>query len=248
MSPSAPARFLIGSRSAILELASWRWTLLLGLVLVATAGVARHYDDHSGLSGIAWLLGPIIISAFSSLIVFFAAEAALGFSAAHGKSLARGYLAFLGLFWMTAPCAWIYAIPVEHWNDPLGAAKWNVTFLGFVAAWRVAIMARACQVISGQSGWRSLCAVLCPAGLEFFVVSFFLNIDRSLVVSMGGVREVTELDKFLLAVHSNGMMAGLILALAAGIGIGIFRRTETAPQSDSTKRNNAARSGAESDL
>jgi len=246
MSASAPFRYLVGSESAIRELAAWRGTLRLGFVLVATAGVARHYDDNLGLVGFWWLIGPVIASVVSSLIVFGVVALTLKPPRAAGGERPPSYEVFLGLFWMTAPCAWIYAIPVEHWNDDLGAAKWNVAFLVFVAGWRVLIIARACQVLTGRSWWLSLWAVLCPAGLEFAAVSWLLGTGRSVATSMGGIRDLDPKDEFLINVHSTGTTVGVALGIVALIGLNTIR--SLADQSDSVNRINAARSSEESDL
>ena len=37
----------------------------------------------------------------------------------HEPSFFRCYAAFLGLFWLTAPLAWLYAIPYERFLPPL---------------------------------------------------------------------------------------------------------------------------------
>ena len=221
-------RYLFGSSAAIQQLATWRWTLLLGVVLVATAGVARHYDDNAGLVGAWWLVGPLIASLISSMVIYGVVVLTLKPPYEPRVDRPPSYPSFLGLFWMTAPCAWLYAIPVEHWNDTLGAAKWNVTFLVLVSAWRVLIIARACQVLTGQSWWRSLWAVLCPAGIEFAIVSWFLGLGQSIAVSMGGIRDLDPKEEFMRAVHSTGTTAGIVLGVVALIGLlSTDRRSES---------------------
>ena len=44
MNPASIPAYLIGRRSAILEIAGNRWSLLIGFLLVVSGGLARNYD------------------------------------------------------------------------------------------------------------------------------------------------------------------------------------------------------------
>ncbi|HQU43390.1 MAG TPA: hypothetical protein PK867_11305 [Pirellulales bacterium] len=59
----------------------------------------------------------------------------------------RTYLRFLGLYWMTAPLAWLYAVPVENFMTPLQATVTNLALLGLVSVWRVWLMTRVVQCL-----------------------------------------------------------------------------------------------------
>lgn len=231
----APIAFLFGSQDAARKLARWRWTLLLGLILVASAGIARRYDVEGGLSGGWWFLGPLLVSLFSaSLIYCLSVLPLLKFDKRIDARPGRSFLIFLGLFWLTAPCAWLYALPVEKWTDtPLVAAQINVALLAVVASWRVWIIARACQAVTGQGSLRCLLAVLWPAALELALVSYaasFLN--HSLAASMGGVREVPPEDVFMLAVYDLSTVGGLLTGVTAGVALKLMRKAEEPPSKD----------------
>ena len=97
-------RFLSGSESAMAALAVHPWSLRVGLAFVLLAGVAREYDGED-LLGEPWhLLVPLVASLVSCTLLFLL----LNFGAWR-KGVARedrpGYLAFLRLFWLTAPLA-----------------------------------------------------------------------------------------------------------------------------------------------
>ncbi|WP_341406723.1 hypothetical protein [Luteolibacter soli] len=93
---------------------------------------------------------------------------------------------FLTFAWMTAPCAWLYGIPVESMTDLVTATKWNIAFLAIVSLWRVALMTRTVAVLTGVRHLRAFVLILAPAAFESMVGSTWKGM--SLVQIMGGVR------------------------------------------------------------
>ena len=67
---------------------------------------------------------------------------------------------FLGLFWMTAPLAWAYAVPYERLLSPWQATAFNLATLALVALWRVVLMVRVVKVVLNYSWAASICAVM----------------------------------------------------------------------------------------
>ena len=184
MSPADLFRYLAGDRASIERIAASRWAWLVGAILVVTAGIARNYDHLYFLREVEWFAGPFAASVFSTVFIFIWANVVLRFGR-HGSRW-KQLLTFLTLFWLTSPCAWLYAIPVESWTDLLTATKWNVAFLAVVSIWRVGLITRALSVLTGVYWLRCLAAVLAPAALEMMVGSYFKSL--SLVGIMGGVR------------------------------------------------------------
>lgn len=184
MSPADLFRYLAGNRASIERIAASRWAWLIGAILVLTAGIARNYDHLYLLKEVEWFTGPFGASLFSTVFIYWWINAVVRQNR-HGNR-AKQQLTFLTLFWLTSPCAWLYAIPVESWTDLLTATKWNVTFLAVVSIWRVALITRAVSVLTGVYWLRCLGAVLAPAALEMMVGSYFKSL--SLVGIMGGVR------------------------------------------------------------
>lgn len=147
---STPWMFLLGSRRAVLDAAAgWRAALLVGALLVLSAGLARNYDGEDLRSEPWWLLGPFAASVLTSLALFGLYK----FLAwTKGTTLpTRLYVPFLGLYWLTAPLAWLYGVPYEKFLSPVGAVWANAATLAVVAAWRVLLMARVAQVLLGSS-------------------------------------------------------------------------------------------------
>lgn len=180
--PTDPLLFLIGNKAAIQRLAGTSWTILIGAILIITAGIARNYDHLYILGEGEWLYGPFVASLATSLIIFVISF--MPFLLRPGSK--HPYLTFLSLYWMTAPCAWLYAIPVESHTDILTATKWNVTFLAIVSIWRVTLMIRSIQVLTGESLLKSTCRILFPASVIMMIASAVKG--TNIVGIMGGVR------------------------------------------------------------
>jgi len=79
---------------------------------------------------------------------------------AAGPSFFAGYRCFLGLFWMTAPLAWLYAIPYERFLPAGQATAANLWTLGLVAAWRVVLISRVFSVLLGHRLVGAFCIVM----------------------------------------------------------------------------------------
>ena len=177
-----PFLFLIGDKAAIKRIAGNYWSLLVGLILVISAGVARNYDHIYFKESWEWVFGPIIASLVSCVIVYVFGMPRVWL---HSDSKLP-FLSFLTVYWMTAPCAWIYGIPVESVTDIITATKWNIAFLSIVSFWRVALMIRCLMVLTEMKFTWGLLSILLPASFVSCVASFFKGI--SLVGIMGGVR------------------------------------------------------------
>ncbi|MEM9238080.1 MAG: hypothetical protein AAGB14_15010 [Verrucomicrobiota bacterium] len=184
MKPADILRFLFGHRGAIERIATSRSSLGIGLLLVLTAGIARNYDHLDLRREFEWFLGPILVSLFSAFFIFFFVRRRLSLS----KEVPpyRQFGPFLALFWMTAPIAWLYGIPVESFTDIITATKYNIALLGIVSLWRVLLMAHAVAHLTGSPRWACLITILCPASFEMWIGS--LHKGMSLVSIMGGVR------------------------------------------------------------
>lgn len=145
-------RYSVGSRRAILEIASCPSALWLGVLLVLSAGLAREYDGADLLHEPWHLLIPLAASLVTSFGLF-----CIVFAAARNRGIRDGsfgnlYRSFLSLFWMTAPLAWLYAIPVERFLSPGDAVVANLWLLALVSLWRVALITRVITVLFGATG------------------------------------------------------------------------------------------------
>jgi hypothetical protein len=95
-----------------------------------------------------------------------------------------GYRSFLGLFWMTAPLAWLYAVPYERFLTPGQATSENLATLGVVAAWRVFLMMRVVGVLTGY-GLGAIFLVMAFA--DGLVLTALIFLPFPVFAIMGGV-------------------------------------------------------------
>jgi hypothetical protein len=209
MRPTNGLWYLFGQRRAILELATWRQGIWAGLILVVLTGVARNYDQEFILENpLKWLLGSLLFSIVSGswlYVVLYGwfARREMKYAEAGKPDFWSGWRLFMGLFWLTAPVAWLFAIPVERFFDSLTAAKLNLALLAVVSLWRVLLMARVMQVVTAVSFWLALVWVLLASAVEVCVVFFFGGgFAKAIMSAMGGLRNSPEEDLLFSAMST----------------------------------------------
>jgi hypothetical protein len=199
--------YLFGHAGSIRRVASSPMAVPVGILLVFSAAVARNYDQVWFGESAWWLFGPLLFSFFSGawlLLWVCRAWAPKPFAARDAEGAwPDGFggiaISFFGLFWMTAPIAWLYAIPVERWYEPVEAARWNVRLLLIVALWRVLLMTRVVSVIGEVHFLRALPRVLVPAAIATFAVGFFAGLGKRMMAGMAGLRNSPAEDVLLEA-------------------------------------------------
>jgi hypothetical protein len=198
--------YLIGNRQAILDLAADPRCLWVGLLLVFSAGLAREYDGQDLLREPWHLLIPVGASLVASFLLFLVACGRLFFRKEGRPPFFTAYRTFLTLFWMTAPLAWLYAIPYERFLSAGYATRANLWTLALVAAWRVALMVRVVSVITGRSVVPALMLVMTFADAAALAAVYM--IPKPIVPIMGGVR---------LTDSENAVVGGTLLVACLGI-------------------------------
>ncbi|HUG90323.1 MAG TPA: hypothetical protein VML55_05800 [Planctomycetaceae bacterium] len=202
--------YLVGDRQAILDLASSRSALWLGAMLVLSAGVAREYDGESLVHEPWHLLIPFGASLVSSFVLFCLIMACLGMrrlQAVREVRFGSAYRSFLTLYWMTAPLAWVYAIPVERMLSPAAATSANLWFLALVSAWRVLLMIRGVSVLFRTGGLAATMIVMLFADAVVLVLLF--STPLPVISFMGGVR-LSESEQVLQATKLLVGLAGFL--------------------------------------
>jgi len=117
--------------------------------------------------------------------------------------------AFMGVFRMTAPIAWLYSIPVDRFLDSVAAARANVVLLVVVSIWRVLLMARVFQVLHGARLIMALAWVLIPVTVEVLALSVFGGgLSKRIMAGMMGMRNSPE-EEILLGSISTASGAAL---------------------------------------
>jgi len=234
--------YLFGHAGAIRRIASSPISVPVGILFVFSAGVARNYDQTWFGDSLWWLFGPLVFSLFSGAWLYlFVAPLWNGRKAEDQSSTQEEYwrrpvwkaipfpawrhlIPFYGLFWMTAPIAWLYAIPVERWFDPVTAARWNVGFLTVVSVWRILLMSRVVAVTADILFVRALGRVLLPATIEVMVLGFFTSLGPRLMAGMAGLRNSPAEDVLLNALSMSVTLAFFASIAALLIGF-LYRKT-----------------------
>jgi hypothetical protein len=193
-------------RQAILEIASDRRALLIGFLFVLSAGFAREYDGEDLLHEPWHLLIPIAASLAASFVLFLLSFGIVKNKSNAAPAFAVAYRSFLGLFWMTAPLAWLYAIPYERFMGPAEAARVNLWTLAVVAAWRVALMARVISVLMNYTLTAALFLVLAFGDALLIVVLLVMPVP--LLDFMAGAR-FTPQESLLYETGQSLLLLGI---------------------------------------
>ena len=160
-----------------------------------SAGFAREYDGEYLLAEPWHLLIPVAASligcASMTLLVWWLARR----RDVHDVSYGTIFRSFLNLYWMTAPLAWLYAIPFERFLSPADATTANLTLLGIVAVWRVTLMVRSVQVLLDTRWFAALVPVMLFSDVLAMIALYLMPAPLFLI--MGGVR-LSESEDILL--------------------------------------------------
>jgi hypothetical protein len=149
VTPLTLAKFLLGNRDAIVRIAHCRQALWIGLIFVLSAGLAREYDG-ADLVHEPWMaIAPIGASLVTSFLLYSLVRLVVPWPKPPAAPMPfwAWYRKFLGLYWATAPLAWLYAIPVERFMTPGNATRANFLFLAIVSVWRVCVITRVVSVL-----------------------------------------------------------------------------------------------------
>jgi uncharacterized membrane protein YhaH (DUF805 family) len=184
-------RFLLGNRQAIRAVATDPRALWIGLLFVLSAALAREYDGADLQQEPEQLLLPYAASVAGSFLLFFLIRGIASPETSPLPALARSYWPWLRCFWMTAPLAWLYAIPFERFLTPLDATRANLGILAVVAVWRVLLIARATAVITGYRASDAFYLVMAMATGVAAMLFLFAMLSE-VPAAMAGIRHHTQ--------------------------------------------------------
>jgi hypothetical protein len=198
-------RYLIGSRDAILTITADRRYLGVGFLFVLSAALAREYDGKDLLHEPWHLLIPVVASLVASLLLSLLVSRTFPHQTG-SPSFWDFYISMLSLFWMTAPLAWVYAIPFERFMEPVNSMWANLLALAVVSLWRVLLMTRVIQVLIGCGWLTAFVVVMFFAILVAIVATIVIPTPGPIFLLMGGVRTTPEME------HSRDLK-GILLSL-----------------------------------
>ena len=180
------ARYLLFVATAE-EMAALSWRSWLGPALVATwlAGVGRYWDHPS--ASLPQMLG------VGSVVYVFVLGALLWALVLPLRPQRWEYLQVVTFIALTAPPAWLYAIPVERWMSMADAISTNAWFLATVAGWRMGLLVTVLRR-HARLGWpATIVGSLLPMTL-IVVALTALNLEKAVFEIMGGFRQPTPYD------------------------------------------------------
>lgn len=186
---------LVGHRTSILRAIDSERGLLFMLAMVGIASICREYDGASFFHQPGELIKPLITSVILASVLFVVVILARSLANCRGEQLSSAYRRFLMGYWITAPLAWLYAVPVETFMDSITAVYLNLTLLSVVAVWRVALFTRIASVITGLPAWIVLCWIGPVCCLVACVAMGLIRLD--IVGVMGGIR-LSESEQILV--------------------------------------------------
>ncbi len=208
MTPLTYIRFLLGSRKAIETIASTKNVLWLGLLFVLSAGFAREYDGEDLLHEPWHLVLPLVASLATSFLLYVLVAFALDLrEEPKPRNSFSFYPRFLALYWMTAPMAWLYAIPAERFQSLAEATTTNLRLLAIVAVWRVLLITRVLAVTHGVSFARAFGVVALFADSVMVALAFIT--PRPVLGMMSGVR-LSETDQLISSVTCSMIILGVL--------------------------------------
>ncbi|MEZ6018351.1 MAG: hypothetical protein R3F49_24855 [Planctomycetota bacterium] len=212
----AEARFLT-FRSAPIARAERGAFLWLALGATWLAGIGRYWDHPD--AGLWQHLG------LGSLAYVFVLAALLWCVLRPLQPRAASYADLLLFVGLTAPLAWLYAIPVERFMPTRQAAALNVWFLATVALWRVALLLRYFAVTAGLGVMTAIVVALLPLAAIVVLLSI-LNLEHATFELMAGVGELgPNDDAYAIVVFLSALSVVLLPLLAIGYvtAIGVRR-------------------------
>ena len=166
----------------------------LTFAVIATwlAGVGRYWD-HPGAYWWQYAgLGSIVYVGVLSLILWLISIPL--------RPQNWNYLTVFIFVGLTAPPAWLYAIPVEKFMPLDVATTLNMWFLLIVATWRVALYGVFLRRAARLSGLAWISALFLPL-VAIVSALAMLNLEQAVFDIMGGLdREPTSSDKAYLVV------------------------------------------------
>jgi hypothetical protein len=234
--------FQFGNADAIRKVASSSAAIWTGIALTVLTAFARNYDQtFIPEQPVLWFFGPLLFSLVSGTWLYLVcyqtcASRLLPADEMRNRTDWRG---FMGTFWMTAPIAWLYAIPVERFVDSIGSVYANITLLIIVAIWRVILMGRVLNVITGVPFGRTILWVILAASLEVLVITF---VGGTLAYGIGrgmmGMRNSPEED-IILAAMGNASSVAVFGFIASFLILAIFRWKGVAKPWPSVQRSTA---------
>jgi hypothetical protein len=205
--------FREAAHKSVMQSRDIRW---LGVLFVLSAGFAREYDGEYLLADWWYLVIPLAASLVGSFALTLIVWITAWFRGVRSVGLLTAYGAILNAYWMTAPLAWLYAIPVERLLGEVDAVRANLALLGLVSVWRVALMIRSLSILYACRYWEALMPIMVFSLILGYIAIRMLPVP--LFVVMGGVR-IPESEEIIVSTRLQITVAAVLSAPVWIIGL-----------------------------
>ena len=179
---------LLAFRECHIDLVRYRNAFLIFAIAASwLAGVGRYWDHPSAYWWQYAGLGSVVYVGILTIVLWLITLPL--------RPKNWGFLTVFVFVGLTAPPAWLYAIPVEKFMSVEKAATLNMWFLLFVAAWRVALYGVFLRRAAQLTGMAWFAALFLPL-VAIVAALTALNLEDAVFQIMGGIdREPTVADK-----------------------------------------------------
>jgi hypothetical protein len=214
--------FLFGNRSAVNRIADSPKAIWLGLWCVFLASFFREYDRADLWHDPVWLFLPLFASTSLATLLFAMLKLMPDVCVCDLPNRVQ-FRRLLTCFWMTAPLAVLYAIPVERFYSAVAAMNWNLNFLAVIAIWRVILITRVIQVLYGLSFFQALCPVMLLA--DTIAIGVTVLIPIPILQVMGGI-QISEESELINQARTQVVVlgGGTWLIWLSGFAVSVFGR------------------------
>lgn len=216
--------FLFGHRASILTVARAPGMLLVGVIFVLSVGLAREYDGEYLWANPWYALAPLGVSVVMAAALWIILYATMTAESRRRAGFWRGYRALLAAYWMTAPLAWLYGIPVERWSDAYTVTERNLTLLLVVSVWRVVLMTRVISVLLGSSFMAAAWPVLLFSAGATFLANLLAPTPP--IAVMGGIR-LSETEELISRMTYSALLGSFMLFPVFLVGTIVVARTQS---------------------
>lgn len=211
-------KFLCGEADAIRVVAASPDTLFVGAIFVFSAALARTWQRQD-LTAKPWLMAVPFLASIGSSAAFVLLFTPWWFEFA---DLLKMYPTILGLFWFTAPLAWLYGWPFERGNNRIRSIKLRMWALLLVSVWRMTLIMRVLAVLYDVPVASAITCVLvfgdlvALAALRGTHTSQPESVPR-IVTMMGGVAPTGPRETRILSSVTGCLVPVCVLGLIVGL-------------------------------
>ena len=207
--------YQLGNKGAIQRLVRSRWSLVIGLLLVLTGGIAEQYDLLDLRADRSWMVPRIWGEIVSALVIFCIVYSGFYFvPRLRNPPFGKQFVPFLAAYMMTAPIGWLHALPVEVFlaHDVVQISRVNFGLIALIGFWKALLLTRIISVITTGSSFRAFWCVM----IGWSILTFFRSLGNKLeIAGLTGRAKLTPAEEFLSETYEMVNMISFVTGIIA---------------------------------